>query len=92
MSLVLGKCSMHLTSSQYFRDAENTHYSKGNITFSLLGAEPVLRPGTDDFYGTPKLKEFVGASKVRIKMQDHQLVTNLRHEYFGVYEFIVNGR
>lgn len=25
-------------------------------------------------------------------MQDHQLVTNLRHEYFGVYEFIVNGR
>lgn len=46
----------------------------------------------DDFYGTPKLKEFVRASKVRIRMQDHQLVTNLRHEYFGVYEFIVDGR
>lgn len=75
-----------------FRDANNTHYSKGNITFSLLAAEPVRRPGMDDFYGTPKLKEFVRASKVRIRMQDHQLVTNLRHEYFGVYEFIVDGR
>lgn len=77
---------------QFYRDADNTHYSKGNITFSLLAAEPVLRPGMDDFYGTPKLKEFVRASKVRIRMQDHQLVTSLRHEYFGVYEFIVNGR
>lgn len=75
-----------------YRDAENTHYSKGNITFSLLAAEPVPRPGKDDFYGTPKLKEFVQASKVRVRMQDHQLVTNLRHEYFGVFEYIVKGR
>ncbi|XP_062584554.1 usherin-like isoform X1 [Saccostrea cucullata] len=77
---------------KFKRDKENTHYSKGNITFSLLAAEPVQRPGKDDFYGTPKLKEFVRASKVRVKLQDHQLVTNLRHEYFGVFEFIIKGR
>lgn len=67
-------------------------YSRGNITFSVLASEPVARPGHNDFYNTPELSDFVRASAIRVRMQDHYYVTHTRHKYYGVYEFIVTGR
>jgi hypothetical protein len=70
----------------------NVPLSKGNITFTLLSSEPIARPGHSDFYNTPALIEFVKATKVRVRLQGHYYVTAPRHQYFGVYEFIVTGR
>ncbi|CAH1791583.1 unnamed protein product, partial [Owenia fusiformis] len=66
--------------------------SKGNITLNLLAPEPVPRPGYNDFYNTPELFDFVRAAQVRVRLQDHYYVTNTRHRYFGLYEFIVTAR
>ncbi|GFR82556.1 usherin [Elysia marginata] len=66
-------------------------YSQGGITFNLLAPDPVARPGSNDFYGTPTLHEFVKARKVKVKFQDHYYVTNILHQYYAVYEFIVNA-
>lgn len=66
--------------------------SKGSITFNLLASEPVPRPGYNDYYGTPSLFAFVTAAAVRIRMQEHYSVTNKRHKYYGISEFIVTGR
>ncbi|XP_055957014.1 usherin [Patella vulgata] len=67
-------------------------YSRGNITFNILPQEPVPRPGYNDFYNTPELYDFVKAAKIRVRFQDHYFVTNLRHEYYGVYEYAVSAR
>ena len=67
-------------------------YSKGNITFSVLSTEPVPRPGHDNFYNTAELFEFVKATQIRVRLQEHYHVTHPRHKYFGVYEYIVTGR
>ena len=67
-------------------------YSKGNITFNLLSPEPVPRPGHNDFYSTPELFEFVKASAIRVRLRDHYYVTQFRHKYFGIFEYIVTGR
>ena len=69
-----------------------TQYSKGNVTFNILSPEPVPRPGYNDFYNTPELYDFVKASKVRVKMMQHYFVTHGRHQYYGLYEFIVIAR
>ncbi|CAD5123124.1 DgyrCDS11497 [Dimorphilus gyrociliatus] len=69
-----------------------TPLSKGSITFGLLASEPVARPGYNDYYGTPSLFSFVKAAAVRIRMQEHYSVTNKRHKYYGISEFIVTGR
>ena len=67
-------------------------YSKGNITFSVLSPEPQPRPGYNEFYKTPELGQFVLASQVRVRLQDHYYVKQPRHKYYGIYEFIVTGR
>ncbi|KAK3093068.1 hypothetical protein FSP39_010666 [Pinctada imbricata] len=67
-------------------------FSNGNITFSLLSSDPVPRPNYNDFYGSPELQDFVKASKVRVKLQDHYHVQYLRHEYFGLYEVDIKAR
>ena len=73
-------------------DTNSVPYSKGNITFILLSSDPVPRPRYNEFYETPELQEFVKAAQIRVKMQDHYYVQQLRHEYFGLYEMIVNAR
>lgn len=68
-------------------------YSLGNITFSLLAADPVARPGSTDFYNTPELHEFVRATKVRIRFEDHYYATatDYRHMYYSLFELIVTA-
>ena len=67
-------------------------YSKGNITFSVLSTEPVPRPGHNHFYNTRELFEFVKATQIRVRLQEHYHVTHPRHKYYGIYEYIVTGR
>ncbi|XP_013386515.1 usherin-like [Lingula anatina] len=66
--------------------------SKGNVTFNLLAPEPVPRPGHNDFYNTPDLYQFVKASQVRVRLQGHFNVTQSRHRYYGLQEYIVTAR
>ncbi|KAM9016840.1 usherin [Ara ararauna] len=73
-----------------------TPYSRGNLTFSVLTPEPNHRPGYNDFYNTPSLKEFVKATQVRIHLHG-QYHTNeswvdFRHRYYGINEITVSGR
>ena len=67
-------------------------YSEGQISFKLLATEPVARPAYNKFYDTPELLDFVEASTVKIRLQDHYYANHFRHEYFGISEFIVTGR
>uniref|UniRef100_A0A3P8RYW1 Usherin n=1 Tax=Amphiprion percula TaxID=161767 RepID=A0A3P8RYW1_AMPPE len=71
-------------------------FSGGNITFSLLSAQPVRRPGYNDFYNTPALQEMVQAAQVRIHMsrQYHTRAggVNQRHRYFAINEITISGR
>lgn len=65
-------------------------YSRGNITYSALAASPQPRPGYEIFFNTP-LFEFVKATAIRVKLQDHYYVNELRHQYYGIYELSVTG-
>ena len=77
----------------YCRSGANAvPFSRGNITFSILSQAPIARPGHNDFYNTPELYSFVKASSVRVSLKDHYYVSNPRHQYFGIYEFLVTGR
>uniref|UniRef100_A0A3Q1ERN5 Usher syndrome 2A (autosomal recessive, mild) n=1 Tax=Acanthochromis polyacanthus TaxID=80966 RepID=A0A3Q1ERN5_9TELE len=71
-------------------------FSGGNITFSLLTAQPVRRPGYNDFYNTPALQEMVQAAQVRIHMSGQYHTTasgvNQRHRYFAINEITISGR
>ena len=73
-------------------DSNIVPYSRGNITFNILSQAPVARPGHNDFYNTPDLYEFVKARSVKVLLKDHYYVQNLKHRYYGVYEFLVTGR
>ncbi|XP_035991625.1 usherin [Fundulus heteroclitus] len=70
--------------------------SGGNITFSLLTAQPHLRPGYNDFYKTPALQEMVLAAQVRIHMkwQYHTgaVGVNQLHRHFAISEITISGR
>uniref|UniRef100_A0A3Q2PWV5 Usher syndrome 2A (autosomal recessive, mild) n=1 Tax=Fundulus heteroclitus TaxID=8078 RepID=A0A3Q2PWV5_FUNHE len=70
--------------------------SGGNITFSLLTAQPHLRPGYNDFYKTPALQEMVLAAQVRIHMKGQYhtgaVGVNQLHRHFAISEITISGR
>ncbi|ESO94175.1 hypothetical protein LOTGIDRAFT_118598, partial [Lottia gigantea] len=84
--------SLSVNCLQFGTNNLQTPYSRGNITFNILSSEPVPRPGYNDFYNTLELHEFVKASRIRVRFEDHYFVTNIRHEYFGVFEYAVSAR
>lgn len=84
---------MIFTAAFYCSDAGyQVPYSRGNITYNILSQAPVSRPGHNDFYNTPELYSFVRATRVRVSLKDHYYAMNPRHQYFGIYEFLVTGR
>jgi len=66
-------------------------YSNGNITFTLLSAS---RPQATDLYNSSALQEFILARAVRLTMKDHYYVdpSDVRHQYYGIYEITVTAR
>jgi len=68
-----------LTVYTFFRS--EVPYSEGQITFNILSPEPVTRPAYNKFYETPELHDFVEASLVRVKLEDHYFTNHFRHEY-----------
>lgn len=77
--------------SNFHRNGVSIPYSLGNITFNLLAPGPVARPGSSDFYNTLALHDFVRARRVKVVFKDHYYVTNIRHEYYAVFEYMVTG-
>ena len=71
------------------RNGISTPYSKGSITFTVVASD---RPGFTDYYSNPTMQQFVQASRVRVRFQGHFHVSNIRHEYFALYELRVSGR
>ena len=71
------------------RNGVSTPYSKGSITFTVVASD---RPGFTNYYSNPTMQQFVQASRVRVRFQGHFHVSNIRHEYFALYELRVSGR
>ncbi|XP_066526697.1 usherin [Hoplias malabaricus] len=71
-------------------------FSHGNITFSMLTPEPILRPGYNSFYNSAALQEFVRATAVRIQLQGQYYTQSelvpFRHRYYAIDEITISGR
>ena len=52
---------------------------------------PIGEAGCTDFHCSPRLLEFVKATKVKISLYQHMLVTNPLHKYFGLRRVLVSG-
>ncbi|XP_078675414.1 usherin-like isoform X2 [Branchiostoma floridae x Branchiostoma belcheri] len=74
----------------------NPANNDANITFSLLSAAPIERPGYNAYYNTPELMEFVKATQVRVIMQDQyytgEAQVNARAKFYGLSGITVSGR